>query len=146
MYCLALNDMKPGRAILVLLALMPSIGCAAKPELAPVGPLDAGVWKSPHAERVEHVGSVAVAEGTPPLAYQVAEACTVRVMDARTSKEVARADAVAGQIVAVETTKGVTLAGKSLSAAQPADHLFTIFVDIRNPEAGPPAADEGKKK
>lgn len=73
---------------------------------------------------------VIVGRANPSLAYMIEYPCTVRVVETDSNKEVARADARPGDIVAIEKARGVTLDGKVLSAG-PLDPLveYGIFLD-----------------
>ena len=111
-----------------LLILLPALsGCAAQPKPERI---DADVWRSPHANEAEESRSVLVVDGPPPLVYQLQDAANVRVVDSTSGQQMAMAAGHSGQIVSVEAEQGIRLGGQPLSGSLPADHNYSIYLDV----------------
>jgi hypothetical protein len=132
---------RPGILLLLLaVALIAASSCASQPP--PESPrIDPVAWRSPHDLGVQHVGSVLVAEGALPLAYQAQEKGVLRAADETNGTQLAAMAVQAGQILAV-TARGVEFGGRLLSGPLPADHRYMIYFDIERPEAGPPVEEK----
>jgi hypothetical protein len=125
-------------AIALALSSLSCAPAASEPKIDP------DAWAAPQATSVLHTSSVAVTEGSLPLVYETTELCTVRVIDQSSGKQVAFATARPGQFLAI-SRKGAKLGTDAISDPLPADHRYTIFVDISRSEAGPADAGPVKK-
>jgi hypothetical protein len=118
-------------------------GCAPSPsQTRPAEWIDPEVWRSPHVLGVQHVSSVALAEGAAPLICELQANGFIRVVDRSSGTLLARAQVQAGQIVAIDAQHGVLLGGVPLSGPVPADHRYAIYLDINRPESGPPGPEK----
>ena len=104
----------------------------APPPKNPMG-MDFRDTYGPKPQVVKDVkGNLPVVSGrlNPSMAYMIDYKCTVRVLEIDSGKEIAKADAKPGDIVALEKVKGVSVDGKVI-AAGPLDPLseYGIFLD-----------------
>ena len=112
------------------------VGCQASKPAEQPQKIDPAVWRSPHADWVQHDQPTPVTQGSLPLVYQMQTAGRIRVMDVTEGGQVASGPAASLAIVRV-TTRGVYV-GDDMLASGPlmANHEYRIILEA------PPKADQ----
>lgn len=128
--------MTPAPTIFAFAPALLLVGCQASKPAEQPQKIDPAVWRSPHADLVEHDQPTPVAQGSLPLVYQMQAAGRIRVMDVTEGGKVASGPAASLAIVRV-TTRGVYV-GDDLLAAGPlmANHQYRIILEAPPKPAG----------
>jgi len=112
------------------------VGCQASKPAEQHEKIDPAVWRSPHADLVQHDQPTLVTQGSLPLVYQMQTAGRIRVMDVTEGGQIASGPAASLSIVRV-TPRGVYV-GDDMLAAGPlmANHQYRIILEAPPKPAG----------
>jgi hypothetical protein len=112
------------------------VGCQASKPAEQPEKIDPSVWRSPHADIVQHDQPTPVMQGSLPLVYQMQTAGRIRVMDVTEGGQVASGP-VASQAIVRVTPRGVYV-GDDMLAPGPlmADHQYRIILEAPPKPAG----------